>query len=170
MTRIVDWCVHSSMKAWVTIENKFSQIPMRQLPWITPNNIPLACTQHPLIGCTLQSFQKACRKHHISSTHGPLMPIRNNPEFPTGMTDTFLTDFWPHTDIRAEHFFSGDTFISLTNLPTRSNDRPFPRWTYLQIRHFLNHPHIRSDYARQLTPLEQLCTKTEPQRHLISDI
>lgn len=146
------------------------QLTVRQLPWITPNNIPPACTQHPLIGCTLQTFQKACRTLHISSTQGSMTPIRNNPEFPTGMSDTFLKDSWPHTDIRTEHFFSGDTFLSLPSLPTKTTDRPFPRWTYLQIRHFLNHPHKRSEYARQLTPFEQMCTKTKPQRHVISEI
>lgn len=170
LSRIVDWNVHSHTKAWTKIENEFSSIPVQQLPWISPINVPLACKQHPLISNTLQSFQTACRKHHISSTPGPMTPIRNNPDFPSGLSDTFLADYWPHTDIRAEHFFSENTFLTIPNLPKQTSGRPFPLWTYFHIRHVLNHPHKHSDYSRQLTPFELLCTKTEPQRHVISDI
>lgn len=48
--------------------------------------------------------------------------------------------------------------------------QPFLFWTYVQLRHFPNDPLSRSDFSRQHTQLELLCTNTEPQRHLISTI
>lgn len=170
LSQIVDWNVHSHTKAWTKIENEFSSIPIRLLPWINSSYTPQVCKRHPLIGITLQTFQKACRKQHISSTQGPLTPIRNNPDFPAGLSDTFLADFWPHVNVRAEHFFSRHTFVSCSDLPTQKSGKPFPQWMYFQIRHFLNHAHKRSDFSRSLTPFEILCTKTEPQRRDLSNL
>lgn len=170
LSRIVDWSVHSHTKAWTQIENEFSLTPVRSLPWTPTRRIPQTCSQHPLISSTLQSFKSMCQKHHISSNPSPLTPIRNNADFPPGLHSTFLKGYWPQDDIRAKHFFSGNTFQAITNLPAHVSGKPFPSWIYNQIRHFLAHPPKNTDYSRQLTPFEVLCSQTEPQRHVISEL
>lgn len=107
-----------------------------------PNVCFTCCKQHPLIYNTFQIFQKTCRNFQICSSLGPLTPICNNLDFPQGLSDLFLSYTWRHTDMRAEHFFSRDTFLTLPKLSTQMSGQPFPFWTYCQIRHFsLTHKH-----------------------------
>lgn len=136
LTRIIDWNIHAHTKAWININNVFSSIPLCHLTWTAWMYIP----QHPLISNTLQIFKKACHKFKISSSPGPLTPIRNNPGFPPGLLDSFLSEIWPHTDVRAEHFFSRNTFLTLPALSAQMPGHSFPFWMYIQLQHILNNP------------------------------
>lgn len=42
LTRIIDWNIHHKTKAWVHLEHSLSPIPLSQIPWVSPNRIPLA--------------------------------------------------------------------------------------------------------------------------------
>lgn len=68
LARVVDWHVHSCTKDWVRLEESFSQISIRHLPWIWPSLIPKQSTKHPLSGPTLQNFRAACRKRNLASS------------------------------------------------------------------------------------------------------
>lgn len=53
-------------------------------------------------------------------------------------------------------------------LTSRLPERNIPFFKYLQRRHFLNSTKAITQWHRDHTPLEALCSSTEPQRHLIS--
>lgn len=50
----------------------------------------------------------------------------------------FLTDVWPYSKIRAEHFFDNGHLLTLISLSFHMKTHTFPFWTYVQIRNFLN--------------------------------
>lgn len=62
--------------------------------------------KHPLIGTTLQTFKTTCLLFRISSSPGPLTPIRHNPDFYPGTDRSFLLEFWTHPDPKVGDFFS----------------------------------------------------------------
>lgn len=68
----------------------------------------------------------------------------------------------------AYQFYVGKTPRTYENLVDSSLFKSFPFWTYRQIRHFLSTQGTTLTWTRQLTPFEELCTRSSPQRHLIS--
>lgn len=118
LTRVVDWNVHASTKAWIHIEQAFSHMPLKQLPWTATIHIPQCCKQHPFIGNILRIFTKMCHQFKISTSLGPLTPVYQNPEFPLGMGNNFLLHRGSHSDLRTGHFFSNATLIPRSTLTT----------------------------------------------------
>lgn len=111
-----------------------------------------------------------CHQFQISSSPGPLTPIRHNPEFPPGIEGSFLTELGPHADPRAGDFFLEEIFLPLSTLIAQRTDRQVPLWSYMQLRHFLTDPRTCPAFLRKHLQFESLCTNPEPQRHLISII
>lgn len=130
LTWLIDWNIHSDIKAWVQLEHTTAQIPLRQLLWLPPKHIPLNCRNHLLINPLLVTFQEACRKYNILSTLGPMMPLCQNPDFSPGISTTFLVDTWLHQNIRVEQFYERGRFISLSLLSSWMLNRLFPLWSY----------------------------------------
>lgn len=170
LARIVDWNIHIKNKDWIHLEQSFSDIPIAQLPWTEPRYIPALSKNHPLINPTLATFHTACKKYKISSLHGPMTPLRLNPDFTPGMHTSFLVDHWPYPTVRAEHFFNDAHLLTQSALATKLNIDTFPFWTYVQLRHFFNKPKPRPDWSRCTTKFEHLCLSENAQNHLISQI
>lgn len=83
LARIVDWHVHKGNKGWVRVEDAFSRTPVSHLPWINPCSIPRPFSSHPLIGPTMSNFRVICRSFDTIPSPGPMIPLTQNPDFPT---------------------------------------------------------------------------------------
>lgn len=89
LTRVVDWNMHPQVKAWIQLEQDMSLTCLPQIPWIDNKYIPPPCKSHPLIGPTLAAFHDACHKYNLSSSPGPLTPLRHNSAFPRAWQPLF---------------------------------------------------------------------------------
>lgn len=58
----------------------------------------------------------------------------------------------------------------LSTLNTRRTDNQISLWSYMHLKNYLTTPQSRSDFSRERTHFESICSKLEPQRHLISII
>lgn len=152
------------------LDDSFLRNPLNILPWISPKHWPHTIKTHPLIYPSLLAFHKAISSHHISSQPRPLTSLRGNPDFPPGMSNTFLLQEWPHDEVLTHHFFYKGQFRSYENLTSGSCMKSFPFWSYRQLRHFFTSKDPTDTWTRQLTPFEALYSLTTPQRHLISFI
>lgn len=106
----------------------------------------------------------------LSSTPGPLTPIKLNPDFPPGLHHQFLDDHWSLDQIRAHQFFHQGELLNAAQISTQQGKTQIPPWTYLLIAHYLRSLNKDLKCSRPLSPFEDLCTKTSPQTHLISYI
>lgn len=168
LTRIVDCNVHSLQKDWVSLLASFTNLRLDSLPWVSPRHIPQTIKCHPLIGPTLECFRKTCHKTSISSIPGPLTPVKLNLDFPLGMHNHFLTDNWPHEQMRAYHFFHQNELLPVSQLTTQLEKPPISPWTHLLLVQFLKSLNKDLQCSRWLTPFEKLCIQKTPQSHLIS--
>lgn len=170
LTRVVDWCTTRSGKPWVTLENSFVPGHLHYLPWISSKHWTQPIKKHPLIYPSLLALASAMTTSQLSSRPGPLTSLRGNPDFPPGLSNTFLKQEWPHEEVQAHHFFHADRLRTYDNLKSLSLTKNFPFWTYRQLTHFLSSTTSNNTWTRKLTPLETLCTQNTSQRHLISTI
>lgn len=166
----MDWSLHNQYKDWVRLEGSLSPFPLGYTPWLAPTHIPPTLREHPLIGPILGCFREACQKLHISSTPGPLTPIRLNLAFLPGMSAQFLTNQWQLANILAHQFFCDGSFLDRLTLTPTTTSNPLPFWTYFQIHHFLQGINRDSSISRPFTPFEHLFSQSNPQQHLISSI
>lgn len=170
LARIVDWHIHSREKEWVHIENAFTKILLKLLPWINPQHIPKTATSNPLINSTLLNFKAACKIMRLQPTPGPMTPIEDNPDFKPGVSLLQPTNDPQRTRLTAQHMFLHGSLLSHQALNDKLPDYNIPLYKYLQIRHFINSLQPTANLHRELTPFERLCNSQEPQRHLISTI
>lgn len=129
LSRILDWNVHSPYKNWVSLEDLFSTLPIASLPWMVPNHFLVAIRQHPLIEPTLHYFRKLCAQTAISSSTGPLTPIKSNPDFPLGISRQFLLDIWSSDQVRIHQFFHNRKLLFALHLADMMVKPPIPPWT-----------------------------------------
>lgn len=168
LTRVVDWKIHERCKGWVGLEYLVSQAELGMVPWLPKENIPPHIHAHPLIGATLQAFDRACTIHKLSSKECPITPLRGNPTFIPGLARNFLAAEWPHREIQARHFFWRRRFKNHKEMAELSNTAKFPFWSYLQLKHYLDNPTRRAHFTRDTTVFESRCTRSSPQSHVIS--
>lgn len=126
LTRIVDWNVHAPLKDWIALEASFAKLPLNSLPWITSQHIPSDIRLHYLIGPTIQFIHEMCKQTDLSSTPGPLAPIKLNPYFPPGMHQSFLNDHWPSDQIRANQFFHQGKMLTAAQIATQIEKTSIP--------------------------------------------
>lgn len=170
LTRIIDWHIHKSTKDWVDLEDSFAPVPIAHLPWINSQATPKEYTSHPLMGPTLTTFRQISQTLHWCPSPGPLTPLVDNPDFEPGVP----SHNQPHTQIitplRTSQFFQNGKLLPFNALLSHLPDYHIPFFKFLQIRHFLNEARPTSQWFRDLTPFETLCTSSLPQKHLISEV
>lgn len=156
LARIIDWTIHSKVKALVQLEHSLSSLPLYQTPWISPKHTPLTSKNHPLINPKLLSFRESYHQK-ITSISSPMTPLCHNPEFPPGTSTSFLMDSWPHPTVRGEHLYENGHLITQAKLATQMTNGMLPFWTYMQIRHFLEKPKPKPDLIGldKLPPLKR---------------
>lgn len=71
MSRVLDWCHHSSLKQWVQVEQVLAGIPLESVLWC-PTDLARQISDHPTIG----ERQRICLKGP-----SPLTSIVGNPAF-----------------------------------------------------------------------------------------
>lgn len=138
LSRIVDWHANSSNKDWVHIENAFTPIPIKLLPWINKKKIPKGVTSNPLINSTLTNFKAACKLLKLKPTPGPMTPLENNPDFVPGVHAHL-----PRTDpdrprLKLHQLFHQGTLMTFQAMTSEFPDHHIPFYKYLLIRHFIN--------------------------------
>lgn len=129
--------------------------------------IPIALT-HPLVGATLQEFDRACAAHAVSAKFCPITPVRGNSDFPPGLSRAFLKSEWLHAEMLAKHFFQRGRFMRQTELAEHSGTGSYPFWSYIQLKHFLDDPSRKKGFTKIPTIMESLCSRSTPQSHVIS--
>lgn len=152
------------------LENAFTEIPLKLLPWINPKLIPKTATSNPLINSTLINFTKSCKIIQIQPISGPLTPIEDNLEFLPGITLIHPTKEPHRPRLLAQQLLHQGTLLPYPALINKFPEYHIPFYNYLQIRHFLQSLQHKDNIHRELTPFELLCSGNEPQRHLISTI
>lgn len=167
LTRVVDWRLHRRHKGWVLLEQLITGADLCLAPWLLHKHIPATTQAHPLIGATLNAFDKVCRMHSLSAKTCAITPLKGNPDFPPVMEQAYLAAEWPYPEMRAQHFFLRDRFLRQQELAAISNTKSFPFWAYIQIKHFLDNPANRDSFGKNPTVLESLCTGPSPQSHSI---
>lgn len=170
LTRIIDWHIHKSTKDWVDLEESFASVPIAHLPWIAMTNTPKEYASHPVMGPTLSAFRSISQSLHWYPAPGPLTPLVDNPDFAPGMPLRNPSHTQGTPPLRASQFFKNGILLSFTALISHFQDYHIPFFKFLQIRHFLNNARPISQWFRDLTPFESLCTSTPPQRHVISEV
>lgn len=168
LTRIVDWNIHQTVKDWVSLEQSLFSHQINYLPWIRPAHHSKNIKTHPLIGPTLEIFFNTYKKNNPVPWMSPLTPLRNNPDFVPGLEKNVLTNSWPHGEILVKHFFKNGKLLSRDEINRDSDPPQISQWNYIQIRHYLTSNETTQHWTRPLTTLEDLCTRTTPQRHIIS--
>lgn len=168
LQRIIDWHTHLQVKDCVDLENTFCQYPLSSTPWIQRNLISADLKVHPFIGPTLQCFQETCNKFKLSSIPGPLSPILNNPDFPPGMVNHPCFGGQPDIGLQIFHRLQNGKFLSYETLNSHWGNSHLSEWEYMQFQHFVHSIKLKHNLSSPLTPFEQLCTNSTPQRHVIS--
>lgn len=74
LTRKVSWDIHNEREARVHLENYFSQLPLKSLPWIFSHTLPKQALLLSFISHSIQCFHKAYDKTSLFSSraHWPL--------------------------------------------------------------------------------------------------
>lgn len=167
LARVVDWRLHTRCKGWVLFEQLISAAELRLIPWFSKKYRTSLIHTHPLIGATLQAFDRACKIHAISDKDCAITPIKGNQDFHPGMAKAFLLVEWPYAEMQAKHFYSRGRFLHQGELATLSNTKSFPFWAYIQLKHYLDNAASRGSFTKPPTILESLCSSSSV-RHVIS--
>lgn len=170
LTRIVDWHLHRSNKAWITLEDSFTKTPLSHLPWINHNSIPRDLVTHPFIGATLSHLKLAGKALDYTPHPGPMTPLVRNPDFLPGLALRDLHRESCTAPIRAHHFFQNGELLPHQAMAAKLTEYNIPFYKYLQLRHFFTDAKSISLWYRERTPFELLCDSSEPQRHVISTV
>lgn len=138
LARVVDWNAHRASKDWASLEHAFLPYTLAQRPG------------HRGQCQTKQWNDTHCQRHWrklgysrntslaLSSSPGPMTPIRQNTEFLLGLRKSFLGSHWPSRPPKAGNFFDTGRFRDRTVIKTPGDGPKIPHWTYFQIRHFQN--------------------------------
>lgn len=115
-------------------------IPLHLIPWLPSNHTLGKQKDHTTIGPSLHCFHLTCKKLNLTSSPGPLTPLKHNPDFAPGLSSQFLKEVWPHDQIGAEHFCQRGSLLSYESLTPKTHNSYFPFQTYVQLRHFFKIP------------------------------
>lgn len=97
--------IHQSVKDWVAFEHLQSPLQVISLPWLHPKHYASAIKAHTLIGRTLEIFCNISKTKNPSPWLGPLIPLRDNPDFPPRLEENFLSTIWPNISLGEEHYY-----------------------------------------------------------------
>lgn len=166
LTRILDWCRHSTLKQWVQIEYTLAGTRLESLPWChkpMPNRI----IKHPTVGETWQTACKVFRDFLVAPLPSPLTPIVGNPAFAPGLDDPRFLQLLEVERSQARHFIDGQwkNRQQITEDPALAG---LSFWQKIQLTHFIGSLPTPELFEIQLTTFELLCVEQTPLRHAIS--
>lgn len=87
-----------------------------------------------------------------------------NPDFQPGTFLAFLAGADPTDGLWA------GTLLDSEHLASQSPDAHITPWTYIQLRHFFQTSAHTTKMSWPLTPFEHICSKADPQQHVISTV
>lgn len=136
LTRIIDWHCHQDTKDWVNWEMSLNPIPLKFTPWIPWLSYPVSIKQHPLTGITLNVIHGLAKEAEIPSSHGPLTPLKDNPDFFPCMGNLLFRSLLQNKLLLARDCFQQTNIKDFPSLKIDNNLTNLPFWAYLQLRSY----------------------------------
>lgn len=102
----------------------------------------LTALTHPLIGATLNTFYRACTIHSVSDKLCSIIPLRDNPDFPLGLSGAFMKTDAGQTFFPQGQFYAANRtwvpfhFGLICNLNTSLMPHPIERVSLSPLRHW----------------------------------
>lgn len=166
MTRILDWCRHERLEQWVQVECLLMRMGLEALPWCQ-TNLPSQVLDHPRVGETWQTAQKAFCDHSVVPTPSPLTPVIGNPAFSPGLSDPRFQDLKEVGRSQLRHFISNGKWMSRENIMEDPLLGVLSFWQKLQLANFIGSQSSPTPFSRTLTTFELLCSEQELVRRMV---
>lgn len=152
--------MHSCCKSCVNLEHLVLGTELRSVPWLSKEH------GSPNSKAALHAFDRACAVQALSAKVCSITPVRGNPDFPPGLSKTYLAAEWPYTEMQVKHFFCRGRFMRHRELAELSNTNLFPLWLDIQMKHYLDNPSHKESYTKAPTAFESLCSRSFSQSQL----
>lgn len=166
LSRLIDWCRHTTTKLWTQLEQAQSAFPIHRIPWCY-TVLPTDLKRHPLIGNTARVCAHLIDLSPLFTRNSPLKPILGNPLFEPGIEGRFR-ELREVGIYQASHFSVGGRWKTITELSDPEGQFRLDFLRSLQLHHFLSSMPPPNVNDQTLTPMEDLCSGTEPLLHSLS--
>ncbi|KAM8960427.1 cytochrome P450 2K1-like [Pelodytes ibericus] len=131
--RIMEWSHNPPQKLWIQIEQQATRTPLAVLPWTHPSKARPLVRANPFILASLTVLHTNHRALNLTTYPSPLTTLRNNPEFPPGMSNrSFLCPLADGPHRLADFIHEGKTRPLRDLIP----DRPLTtmdHYQYIQL-------------------------------------
>ena len=151
------------------MDQQVAGIHIWKVPWLQKRHRPWGTYSSEVTKTTLVAWDRVAYTKGLTTFPSPLSPITSNADFSPGLKDQNFKE-WQDTNCKhAGKLYDLEGIISFEQL---KRDRGLPeteRHRYLQVRHWVMQPSIKSYVGRPLFPFEKwLVTKSNDKRNLSS--
>lgn len=160
LARIIDWSHHLDSKDWVEIEQQATHLI--HLPWFDKIHRRILHNSHPLLKSTLNTWDRVSGKTQISAYPSPLIPVTNNPAFPSALKPTAFREWLVDGHLQIAHIMEQGQLADLNLLRRARPTVNLQDYQYCQFKHFLGYLGGANKLGQPLTPFETLCTRETP--------